>query len=342
LRRRVLVGLAVGLAAGAWVVRRRASSKADIHARPQAGTVRPKEPGLAAGRASIAMRTAAGLAWPGPEPAALRAAVAGRIVLVTGASSGIGEATARQVAAAGGVVLLVARTAERLAALRDEIGAAGGRADEGAAAGGRAHAYPADLADRAQVEALLRRILADHGGVDIVVNNAGKSIRRPLDQAYDRLHDYTRTIEVNYLGPVQLLLGLLPGMRARGRGHLVNVSTVGVDVPAPHWSAYLASKSAFEAWTRAAAPEARADGVATTSIHFPLVHTPMSAPTEAFAWVPGMTAEEAGAVVCRALVERPRLLSPWWARMGGLVSGALPGPVDAALAAYCRFEQRSG
>ena len=306
MRRRVLVGLGAGLAAGALVAR--------------------ATTGL-----SLALRTAAGLTWPGPEPAALRAAVAGRVVLVTGASSGIGEATARQVAAAGGVVLLVARTAERLAALRAEIGAAGGQA----------HAYPTDLADRAQVEALLQRILADHGVVDIVVNNAGKSIRRPLDEAYDRLHDYTRTIEVNYLGPVQLLLGLLPGMRARGRGHLVSVSTVGVDLPAPHWSAYLASKSAFEAWTRATAPEARADGVATTSIHFPLVHTPMSAPTEALARVPGMTAEEAGAVVCRALAGRPRLLSPWWSRLGGVVSGVLPGPVDAALAAYCRFEQRA-
>ena len=303
LGRRVLVGVVAGLAAGGLLVR---------------------------GRASMAVRTAAGLAWPGPDPAALRAAVAGRVVLVTGASSGIGEATARQVAAAGGIVLLVARTADRLAAVRAEIDAAGGAA----------YAYPADLSDRAQVAAVLSRILADHGEVDIVVNNAGRSIRRPLDLAYDRFHDYTRTIEVNYLGPVQLLLGLLPGMRARGRGHLVNVSTIGVDLPMPHWSAYLASKSAFEAWLRAAAPEARADGVMTTSIHFPLVHTAMSAPTEAFARLPGMTAEEAGAVVCRALAHRPRLLSPWWARLGGLVADAAPATLDAVTAAYCRFDQR--
>ncbi|WP_073265332.1 SDR family NAD(P)-dependent oxidoreductase [Cryptosporangium aurantiacum] len=272
------------------------------------------------------MRTAMGLAWPGPDPRVLRAAVAGRTVLITGASSGIGEATARQVALAGGTVLLVARTADRLAAGRARI----------VSAGGSAHDHPADLSDPDAVGALVEEILTRYGGVDVVVNNAGRSIRRSVSASAERFHDYTRTIDVNYLGPVRLLLGLLPGMRERGRGHVVNISTVGVDLPPPQWTAYLASKSAFEAWVRAAAPELRADGVVTTSIHFPLVHTAMSAPTAEFARLPGMSPDEAGAVVCRALAYRPRLLSPWWARAGGLVGDALPATVDAALTRYHR------
>jgi NAD(P)-dependent dehydrogenase (short-subunit alcohol dehydrogenase family) len=268
--------------------------------------------------------------WRAPGEADLHAAVGGRTVLVTGASSGIGEASARRLAGGGAVVLLVARREAELGRVRDGI----------VAAGGTAHAYVADLADVADVERLLARLAAEHPRVDVVVNNAGKSIRRPVDRAYDRHHDYTRTINVNYLGPVRLLLGLLPAMRERGAGHLVNVSTVGVDVPAPHWSAYAASKSAFETWLRCVAPEARVDGVTATSIHFPLVHTPMSAPTTMFRRVPGLTAEDAADAVCRAVVSRPRLMGPWWARWQAASGQVMPALNDRFMTSYVRSMER--
>jgi NAD(P)-dependent dehydrogenase (short-subunit alcohol dehydrogenase family) len=265
-------------------------------------------------------RLATGIALPGIDSERLRAVVAGRTVLVTGASSGIGEATARRLARAGAQVLLVARRESLLQMIAAEI----------AAGGGQASVYPADLADVAQIDALVERVLADHE-LDVVVNNAGKSIRRSVELSYDRYHDFTRTMDVNYLGPVRLMLGLLPAMRRRGSGHLVNISTIAVDNPTPHWSAYAASKSAFEAWLRCVSPEARADGVTSTSIHFGLVHTPMSAPTRFFEGAPGMTAHEAAGAVCRAIVTRPRLVRPWWSAVGALGAEVAPGLTDRAL-----------
>jgi short-subunit dehydrogenase len=272
------------------------------------------------------VRAVLGLVWSPPDEAALRAAVDGRIVLVTGASRGIGAASARKLAAAGATVLLVARSTDGLDDVRTAIAADGGAAD----------AYPADLADRAAVARLVGRVRSDHGPVDIVVSNAGKSIRRSVSESYDRLHDVTRTANVNYVGPVQLLLGLLPDMRARGSGHVVSVGTVSTDLPAPYWAAYTGSKSAFEAWLRCVAPEIRADGVLTTSIHCPLVHTAMSAPVPLYRRLPGMTAEEAADAVCRAVAYRPRLMSPWWSRAGGTIAGLAQPPTDALLTLYYR------
>lgn len=272
------------------------------------------------------VRVALGLVWRAPDEAALRTAVAGRTVLITGASRGIGAASAHRLAAAGASVVLVARSAGRLDAVRDAI----------VAAGGVAHAHPTDLADTVAVAVLVDRIQRDHGPVDVVVSNAGKSIRRAVADSYDRFHDVTRSAGVNYLGPVQLLLGLLPAMRARRSGHVVNVSSVSADLPAPYWAAYTSSKAAFEMWLRCVAPELRADGVATTSIHFPLVHTDMSAPVPLYRRLPGMTAQEAADAVCRAIAYRPRLMSPWWSRVGGAVTGAAQPPTDALLTLYYR------
>ena len=172
------------------------------------------------------------------DPDRLRAAVSGKTVLVTGASYGVGEATARALAAAGASVLTVARSADRLDDLTAAI----------RAGGGRAVAYPADLTDQDAVSALVHKLTDRHGALDIVVNNAGKSLRRPLHHQYDRPHDFQRTIDVNYLGPIRLLLGVLPAMRAAGGGHIVNVSSVGVRVPpGPQWGAYQASKGASTA-----------------------------------------------------------------------------------------------
>jgi acyl-CoA synthetase (AMP-forming)/AMP-acid ligase II/NAD(P)-dependent dehydrogenase (short-subunit alcohol dehydrogenase family) len=259
----------------------------------------------------------------GPAEHALRAAVEGKVVLVTGASYGIGEASARKLGAAGAVVLLVARTGERLEEVRRDI----------EAGGGRAVVYTADLRDPVQVEQLGARLLERHGAVDVVVNNAGKSIRRPLAESDDRFHDFERTIDVNYLGPVRLLLALLPSMRERGRGHIVNVSTVGVSglPPAPGWTAYQASKAAFDVFLRAAAPELRAFGVTTTSIYMTLVHSRMSAPIRMWRYLPGMLPEEAGDLVCRAIVERPRAIGPWWRKPGDVTNALFPGTVESLL-----------
>ncbi|MEU8901222.1 SDR family NAD(P)-dependent oxidoreductase [Nocardia sp. NPDC048505] len=252
----------------------------------------------------LAERVATRLLYPTSRPRerALRDAVSGRIVLVTGASHGIGKASARKLGAAGAVVLLVARSADELAQVAAEI-----RAD-----GGRAHTYQADLTDFDATEQLAQRVLAEHGHIDVVVNNAGKSIRRPIDESYDRFHDFTRTMDINYLGPVRLLLALLPHMRARKQGHIVNVSTWGLLMPpTPRWAAYGASKGAFDTWLRTVGAEIAVDRVTTTSIYMPLVHTRMSAPTD-FSSIPGLTVDEAADLICHAVTSRPRAIAPWW------------------------------
>jgi NAD(P)-dependent dehydrogenase (short-subunit alcohol dehydrogenase family) len=229
--------------------------------------------------------------------------VNGKIVLVTGASFGIGHSLALRLGRAGAIVLLAARSQEQLGRLREQI----------RSAGGRAHAYPLDLRDPQEVDTAARSILEQHGYVDVVVHNAGKSIRRSLYASLDRAHDFERTMGVNYLGPVRLQLALLPAMIARRQGHIVNVSSVGVRLPpAAFWAAYSASKSAFDIWVGSAAPELRRSAIVCSRIYLGLVHTAMSAPTEAYARMPGLTADQAACVICRALIERPRTIAPWW------------------------------
>lgn len=234
---------------------------------------------------------------------ALRRAVAGKTVLVTGASYGLGEATAKSLARHGATVIAIARTAERLDALVAEI-----EAD-----GGTAHAYALDLSDFDAIPVVVDKILAEHGGVDVVVNNAGKSLRRSLDLQYDRFHDFTRMVNVNYLGPVRLLLALLPHMRERGSGQVVNVSTIGVRIPpGPRWGVYQSTKGAFDIWLRSIAPEIKTDGVDVTTIYMTLIHTRMSAPTPSMRKLPGMSPKEAAGLVTRAIVSREREVTPWW------------------------------
>ncbi len=259
-------------------------------------------------------------------PRSCENAVAGRTILVTGASHGIGRRTAIRLAHAGATVLLVARSGDLLEELADEL----------RAAGGSAFAYAADLSDADEaVPALAERILAAHGPPEVVVNNAGKSIRRAIDRSYDRFHDFTRTADLNYLGPVRLLLALLPAMRERGSGHVVNVSTVGVLLPpAPRWSAYQASKAAFDVWLRSLAAEAHDDGITATSLYMALVHTRMSAPTDDFKLVPGMTAAEAAGLVCHAIVDRPSSIAPWWATGAALIDTASRGTSDRLVRLY--------
>jgi NAD(P)-dependent dehydrogenase (short-subunit alcohol dehydrogenase family) len=268
------------------------------------------------------------------DPDKLRRVVSGKAVLVTGASYGIGEATARKMAAAGATVLAVARSAERLEDLAAAINAGGGRAV----------AYPTDLTDEAAVGELTKRITEDHGALDIVVSNAGKSLRRSLHDQYDRPHDFQRTIAINYLGPIWLLLGLLPAMRERGGGHIVNVSSVGVRVaPGPQWGAYQASKGAFDRWLRSVAPELHVDGVDVTSVYFALVRTRMIAPTPILGRLPGLSPDEAADAIAKAVIERPRTNEPPWVWPAELASVLLAGPAErAARLWHRRFFANSG
>jgi NAD(P)-dependent dehydrogenase (short-subunit alcohol dehydrogenase family) len=255
------------------------------------------------------------------DPDRLRAAVAGKTVLVTGASYGIGEASARKLAAAGATVLVVARSAERLDDLVASINAGGGRAI----------AYACDLTDEAAVNVLTKQITESHGSLDVVVSNAGKSLRRSLHDQYDRPHDFQRTIDINYLGPIWLLLGLLPAMRENGGGHIVNVSSVGVRVaPGPQWGAYQASKGAFDRWLRSVAPELHADGVDVTSVYFALVRTRMIEPTPVLGRLPGLSAAGAADAIAKAIIERPRSNEPPWLWPAELASVLLAGPAERA------------
>ena len=261
------------------------------------------------------------------NPGRLRKAVDGKTVLVTGASYGLGEATARKLAAAGATTLLVARSADKL----DELAASLTES------GGRAVAYPADLSDEAAVAELVDKINDAHGAMDIIVNNAGKSIRRSLHLQYERPHDFVRTIDVNYLGPIRLLLGLIPAMRERGSGHIVNISSIGVRVPpGPRWGAYQASKGAFDTWLRSVAPELHNDGVEVTSIYMGLIRTRMVEPTPSLRRAPGLSPERAADIVAKAIIERPTTIEPWWAWPAEVSAVLLRAPIDRAAQLWMR------
>lgn len=261
------------------------------------------------------------------DPDKLRSVISGKTVLVTGASFGVGEATARKLAAAGATVLIVARSADRLHDLAKSINAGGGKAV----------AYPTDLTDEAAVGGLTEKIGEEHGALDIVVSNAGKSLRRSLHHQYDRPHDFQRTIDINYLGPIQVLLGVLPAMREQGRGHIVNVSSVGVRVPpGPQWGVYQASKGAFDRWLRSVAPELHADGVDVTSVYFALVRTRMIEPTPILRKLPGLDPDQAADVIAKAIIQRPRTIAPPWVAPVELASVLLAGPADRAARIWYR------
>ncbi len=218
--------------------------------------------------------------------------LSGKTVVVTGASSGIGEATAKRFAAAGAHVVLVARRAEELERVAAEIADAHGVA---------ATAVTCDLSDTEAVTALGERIVAEHGPIAVVVNNAGRSIRRPITESFDRLHDFERTMALNYFGPVALSLAILPSMIEAGSGRIVNVSTWGTRAPSPLFAAYTASKSALDAFGRSVNTDLSGSGVSVGSVHIPLVRTPMIVPTQGeYRGVPSLSADEAAGLVFRA------------------------------------------
>lgn len=225
----------------------------------------------------------------------LGGAVSERVVLITGGSSGIGKATAFKVARAGATTVIVARNEERLSEAKGEA----------AVHGLKLTTYVADLTDPFQCEKFVTQLVSDHGGVDILINNAGRSIRRSIENSYDRMHDFERTMAINYFGALRLTMALLPQMAERGRGHVINISSIGVLANAPHFSAYVASKAALEAWTRCAASEFLDKCVEFTTINMPLVRTPMIAPTKLYEHAPALAPEEAADLVVEAITRQP-------------------------------------
>jgi short-subunit dehydrogenase len=251
----------------------------------------------------------------------LAGAVRGKIVLITGASSGIGRATAVKVADAGATVLLVARSVEKLEETKEEI----------VAAGGVAHIHRCDLAEVEDVQRMAEEVLTYHGHVDVLVNNAGRSIRRSVALSYDRFHDYERTIQLNYLGALRLILALLPAMRARKSGHIINISSIGTQTNPPRFSAYVASKAALDAFSRVIASEVKDDRVHITTINMPLVRTPMIAPTRMYDMFPAITPEEAAEMIAKAMVNKPKKVATKLGNFGELLYAVAPKASDTIL-----------
>ena len=244
----------------------------------------------------------------------LKGQVAGKVVLITGASSGIGKATAWKMAEAGATVITIARDKEQLEATQREF----------AANGQRLEAYVGDVTDFAQVDALVQQIIADHGGVDILVNNAGRSIRRAIENSYDRFHDFERTMQLNYFGALRLTMGLLPKMIEKKSGQVINISSIGVLTNAPRFSAYVASKAAMDAWTRCAASEFADRGINFTTINMPLVRTPMIAPTKLYDHVPTLTPEDAANLVADAVVHKQVRIATRLGIFGQVLHATMP------------------
>jgi len=263
----------------------------------------------------------------------LRTVLHDRVVVVTGASSGIGRATAQLVGRHGAKVVLVSRTKEKLEVLQMEIEKAGGHAS----------VYPTDLSDLEQCDAMIKHVLADHGRVDILINNAGRSIRRSIEASYDRFHDFQRTMQLNYFGAVKLMLAVLPGMRLRRRGHIINISSIGTQAFPPRFGAYVASKSALAALSRCIGPEVADDGVAITNIHMPLVRTPMIAPTGMYKNFPTSSPEEAAEMVASAILTRQPEVSTRLGKVGETVNTVAPGLLQFVMTgAYHVFPETAG
>ncbi|MGO2226960.1 MAG: SDR family NAD(P)-dependent oxidoreductase [Psychrobacter celer] len=234
-----------------------------------------------------------------PSKKAIAKAVKGKHIIITGASSGIGERTAFLLSECGAHVILLARTKDKLKIVADNIETLGGRASY----------YPCDLTDMDDIEDVSKRILADFGHVDVLVNNAGRSIRRSVHESVNRFHDFERTMDVNYFGAVKIILGLLPTMIGRKKGQIVNISSIGVLANSPRFAAYVASKSALDAFSRCLAAEVKGDNIKVTNIFMPLVRTPMIAPTKLYRYMPALMPDEAAMMIAKAIVHKPNSIA---------------------------------
>jgi NAD(P)-dependent dehydrogenase (short-subunit alcohol dehydrogenase family) len=260
----------------------------------------------------------------------LASSIGGKKILITGASSGIGLDAALKIGEAGGEVILVSRTREKLEEVAKQV-------EE---RGGTAHVHPADLSDLEDIDRLAQEVLEQHGGVDVLINNAGRSIRRSVKSSYDRFHDYERTMQLNYFGALKLILAFLPGMRERKTGHIINVSSIGVQTNTPRFSAYVASKAALDAFSRCVAPEVIGDGVKFTTIYMPLVRTPMIAPTDIYKAFPTLTPDEAAQMICDAMIDKPKRKASRLGTFGEVLYAVSPKTVDLVLnTAYNLFPE---
>lgn len=253
-------------------------------------------------------------------------AVRHKTILITGATYGIGESIAYKLAQKDVTLILTARTEEKLRSLKNEL----------EQTGATIYIFPANLQDENQVDDLLAYIHSLPCTVDIFISNAGKSICRPIQESLDRFHDFTRTMSLNYYAPVKISLDLIPHLQ-KNKGHLINISSVStLFLPAPHWAAYEASKSAFNKWIGSVAPELRVKNVAVTSVYLPLVRTRMIAPTEMYRNTPAMQPSQVAEIICKSIIKRNRKYSPWWTFPVEVLSLIFRRPYEAFMLYYMK------
>jgi NAD(P)-dependent dehydrogenase (short-subunit alcohol dehydrogenase family) len=241
--------------------------------------------------------------------------VAHKVVLITGASSGIGRAVCSHLATSGATIVGVARSEDKLEEMRGEV----------ERAGGSAYVYPTDLSNPESCRRVVDRVITDHGRVDVLINNAGRSIRRSVLSSLDRFHDFERTMQLNYFGAVAMILAVIPGMRERQDGHIINITSIGAQTYPPRFAAYVASKNALDGFSRCFAPEVSGEGIDITTIHMPLVRTPMIAPTGIYRNFPTISSDEAADMVLEAMIKRPHEVSTRVGKFGELVHAVAPG-----------------